>query len=285
MSVARGGQMLQRGNDAVQRVEEPVVGYVKRASAGLEAAVAACAASDYGAFFADGVNEAAYEQHERFAGAEREARGNEFLVADQVAASVAKNAGDGGGEQIGSELGLGHKAEVFLAEIDFAFVDSVGFIAQSAPHGREAAAVGGGKIAVEPIVAAAGDGEVKREYGVCGWEDFKKIAQGRKRIGVGDFGGKAVGGNPRGVEKRAGSVGQGFPVELEMQQAPRLTPQAGGEKSHRVFKVAALCLQMMGAQIHPLGPDDPRKEFHSVRTNRLSNRGRGRNVEGASPAG
>src|SRR6185437_4846300 len=162
MSVARGGQMLQRGNDAVQRVEEPVVGYVKRASAGLEAAVAACAASDYGAFFADGVNEAAYEQHERFTGAEREARGNEFLVADQVAASVAKNAGDGDGEQIGSELGLSHEAEVFLAEVDFALVDAVGFVAQDALHGRKAAAIYGSEIAVETIVAPAGDGEVER---------------------------------------------------------------------------------------------------------------------------
>ncbi len=101
MRVAGGAEVLQGRDGAVQRVQEPVVGDVERSGAGLKAALAASAASDGGAFFADGVEQTPDEQHERLAGAEAQAGRDEFLVEDQVSTAIAQHAGDGDGEHLG----------------------------------------------------------------------------------------------------------------------------------------------------------------------------------------
>ena len=157
--------------------------------------------------------------------------------------------------------------DVFLPQLDLALVDAVGLIAQRALHPRKAHAVGRcAQVAVKAVIPPARHCQVKRQNRVRGRKDFEQIASRRRRVGVRQLKGQAIRKNPRSMQQRRVAIADGLLVQLGMQQPPRLMPQAGCEECDRVFKIAALCLKMMRAQIHPLRPHHPRQKFHSDRT-------------------
>ena len=175
----------------------------------------------------DGFEEAFDREHERLAGADAHAGGQEVGVEHVLAVSVAEDAGDGDGASIAGDLGLGEELQVLLAEVDFALVHAVGLVAQGALHDLIAdVGLAAFEVAVEAVVLAAGHAEVEHERGVGGMEDVHDVAGGRGRIGGGTLEGEAVGEDPGGVKQYGAAVPYGLGVELAVEQAPRFVPQA-----------------------------------------------------------
>src|ERR1700758_4093297 len=52
-----------------------------------------------------------------------------------------------------------------------------------------------------------------------------------------------------------GAVAQSVTIKLQSGEAIRVTPKTGGDEVQRVFKIAALCLKIVRAKIHPFSPD------------------------------
>jgi len=68
------------------------------------------------------------------------------------------------------------------------------------------------------------------------------------------------------MQHNSAAVANGLLVQLKMKKSPGFVPQAGNEERDRIFKIPALGLKMVWPQIHSLGPDHTRQEFHKYRT-------------------
>jgi hypothetical protein len=51
-----------------------------------------------------------------------------------------------------------------------------------------------------------------------------------------------------------------------MKKSPRILTQIGAQEPQRVFKIPALRLEMMGAEMHAFRPDDARQKLHRRET-------------------
>ncbi len=168
----------------------------------------------------------------------------------------------------GRQLGFCHQADVFLPQLDLALINAVRFIAQMrCIREKRTSLASRAQIAVKAIVPARsglpGKAEAPHPWrgrlrADCEWAE--------ERIGIGQLKGESIGKNSRGMQQCRAPIADGLLVQLGMQQPPWLMPQAGRQECDRVFKIAALRLKMVRAQIHPLRPHHPRQKFHSDRT-------------------
>jgi hypothetical protein len=83
-----------------------------------------------------------------------------------------------------------------------------------------------------------------------------------RRVAVGQIEDESVGQDAGSEAENGQTVAQGLRIERKMEKSPRLLAQIGVEKPERVFKITALRLEVVGAQMHSFRPDDPRQELH-----------------------
>ncbi len=70
----------------------------------------------------------------------------------------------------------------------------------------------------------------------------------------------------RAAGQGEGAIAQSVAVKLQSGKAIRVPPKTGGDEVQRVFKIAALRLKIMRAEIHAFRPDGFVQEFHRLST-------------------
>jgi hypothetical protein len=180
--------------------------------------------------------------------------------------TVPGHPGDRDGGQPLGRLRLENDPNVLASNPDGFFVDTRGFVVKL-PHladkANVAARTGFSRNAVDAVVPARRNGKVHQADIAVRRKYIYNAPRSWHRIAFWHVEGETVREQPAGVQHRDRTVPQRLRIQLAGSQTPRFEPEFRSCEPNRIFEIAALKLEVMRAEVHPLRPHHPRQKLHS----------------------
>ena len=233
-------------------MQEPVLRDMPVGHAGLKDAVALLLfLGEDGAFFVEDIDEPLQHLHQCRACAQAQARRDEAGVGLIVARAIAQDADDRKADVVGGDFGFGKQLQILAADLDRLFVQAR-VVIRPGLIGAEIADRGGCCFEGRSLAVALRPGHGLVHGQMVGYRRVErgKVAWVGCLVRAGKIKGQAVFKEPARVRQRQRTVAQGVHVELQTGEAEGIAPEGLGDEVQRVFKVTALDLKVVRAQIH-----------------------------------
>jgi hypothetical protein len=167
------------------------------------------------------------------------------------------------GNETVSELGLAEQGKVLAGEGDRVLSLADGIVTKFVLDRTIAGTCIAAKIAVEALVMAGWNGQIKGDLAVGGRKEVAELNRIRRCVAVGQVEDEAV-GKDSGCEAEDGeTVAERLGIEGEVEKSPRVLAQIGVQEPQGIFEIPALRLKMVRPEVHAFRPDDPGQELHS----------------------